>query len=77
MNIEKRVIKIISKTFNEKESNLSLITGFGHVKKWDSLGHIQLMLNLNKEFKIKIDPSQYEMLTNIDRIIKHIGVFNE
>lgn len=77
MNIEKKIFQILSKTFNEKESNFTINSSFGDIKKWDSLGHIQLMLNIRKEFKIKIDPDQYETLTNVERIIKHIKVLNE
>ena len=50
---------------NETEINeISEKTAFNSVKKWDSLKHMELIIALEKEFKIKFD--SYEIPTMIN-----------
>ena len=54
-NIENKLNKIFSVVFNLKEKNIKSAT-FENVKKWDSMGHLNLILAIESSFKIKVNP---------------------
>mgnify|MGYP003952548063 CR=1 FL=1 len=53
--IENKLNKIFSVVFNLKEKNIKNVT-FENVKKWDSMGHLNLILAIESSFKIKVNP---------------------
>ena len=45
---------------------------FGKTKYWDSLKHLQLIINVEKEFSIKIKTSDVTTLTSFNKIKDYI-----
>jgi len=54
---EKAVLKIISDTLLIPVDLISPELGYQSIVQWDSIGHINLMLALEKHFQIKIQYS--------------------
>ena len=56
MNNKERVFKAISIALEVKEEVLSEDTAIGDFPNWDSMGHLIIISELEKEFDIKFDP---------------------
>ena len=61
------VFEKLFKTKIKKFENLE----FNKSKNWDSLKHIQLIVSLEKELKVKIKTSEVEKLTSYKKIIDY------
>ena len=62
--MDKKLKKIFSKIIGIKESSIKPSTSPKNTKKWDSLAHMNLIMGLEKEFKIKFTDNEItEMLT--------------
>ncbi len=62
--MDKKLKKIFSKVIGIKESLVKPSTSPKNTKKWDSLAHMNLIMGLEKEFKIKFTDNEItEMLT--------------
>lgn len=72
LNLEKRVRGIIISVFRIKKisnKNYSINT----VKEWDSFGHYNLVMELEKKFKIKFSDDEIFRLINLKKIIYHVN----
>ena len=67
--IEKKVKEIISKRFKIEIKDINRNLTFNSVDKWDSIGHINLMLDLEKYFNIELDESDTESMLDYERIV--------
>ena len=52
LNLNK-IIKIVAKSIKVREKNISLTSKIGDFEDWDSLGHLGILLNLDKALKGK------------------------
>lgn len=64
-----KVKKVISSTFNIKEEQITLQTTSDDIEEWDSLGHINLIINLESAFNSKFDITDIPKLTSVKSII--------
>jgi acyl carrier protein len=55
MNKEQKIIEIISKVLKIKKEKIKKTLQINHVPGWDSLSHINIFLELKKNFKFKTD----------------------
>jgi acyl carrier protein len=62
-DIFKKILNQNDKNFN----NLELGT-----KNWDSLKHIQLIINIEKKFNVKIKTSEVFKLSSYNKILKFL-----
>ena len=62
--------KIFEKIFKSKIKKFENLE-FNKSKNWDSLKHIQLIVSLEKELKVKIKTSDVEKLTSYKKIIDY------
>ena len=72
--MDKKLKKIFAKIIGVKETSIKSSTSPKNTKKWDSLAHMNLIMALEKQFKIKFtDDEITEMLTYelIKEIIKN------
>ena len=72
-NIDNKIKKILAKIFPKakipkKIDNLKL----GGLKGWDSLGHVNLLLEIEKTFKMKFESSIFLNLDSIKKIKKNL-----
>ena len=71
--IEKKIFSCL-KTIFDKEKIPKEITNleYGNFKSWDSLAHLNLMLTIEKKFKIKFSLNEMYELRSVKEIIKVI-----
>jgi|TARA_B100001093_G_C26574408_1_gene904358 acyl carrier protein len=65
----KKCLKIIFKKNDIKNINKLKI---GSYKEWDSLSHFNLLLQIEKEFKIRFSTNDFSTLITINNISKKI-----
>ena len=70
--MEKRLSLIMSDIFDLKESNISDESSMDNIEKWDSLGHLKLIMSIEKEFGVPIDAMDIVELTSFKKIILYL-----
>ena len=71
--IEARAKKILSQLFSIECETINETTSPDNVKKWDSLGHMNLILALEEEFGIHFDETQIVEMLNFPLILISIN----
>ena len=70
MDLEKKVFEIIAQCLEISASDLSEETAIGDFPSWDSLGHMVIISELEKEFSIKFDMESIIDMEDIADIIE-------
>lgn len=63
--MNEKLIKLLVKTFDLKEEEITPETSMSNVEKWDSLGHLELISALEEEFKLSIEPDEIMQITSV------------
>lgn len=71
-NIEIAVRKVISETLEISAELIHSELGYQSISQWDSMGHVNLMLAIEKNFPIKIDQDVVLELTSVAEITAYI-----
>ena len=66
--------KIMADVFEVGIAEISMQTQFGDLPKWDSMGHMDLMLALESKFSIAISADSIRDLVSIPAILDAIQV---
>ncbi len=66
--MEKKIIQVISKVLKKKKIDLK--DSPKTIPKWDSLGHLEIISSLNKNFKVQISFEDTIKIKNVKDIIK-------
>ena len=61
--------KIFRKILKEKNLNLKYSTNTKDIRKWDSLNHVKIILECEKQFKVKFKNKDINKINNVDKII--------
>ena len=72
MNIEDQVKKIISNVFNIEHHQLSEDSSPDTIESWTSLGHMNLIVALEEEFKVQFNELQMIEMMNYPLILATI-----
>ena len=67
----KIIYQILAKNLRISEDSINLETDTTNTPEWDSLAHLRVILELEKEFKIKVRNDQIGGLISIKKLIKH------
>ena len=67
----KIIYKILAKNLRIPEDIINLETDTTNTPEWDSLAHLRIILEIEKEFKIKVRNDQIGGLISIKKLIKH------
>ena len=69
--IDKNLQKILRKVFKNSKipKNITKLK-LGDIKEWDSLGNFNLILEVENNFKIKFDTSDFSNISSIESIKK-------
>lgn len=74
MTIKKNLILIFKKKFHLKISDQKIIElTYSNFKKWDSLEHINLLMMVEKKFKIKFKFHEITELNSFSKIEKFLS----
>jgi acyl carrier protein len=69
-NMEERVKQIMADIFDINPRKINKSTSMDNVASWDSLKHINLILELEQEFRISLDTKEIEAMLSFDNILK-------
>ena len=68
-----KIKKVFKKVFpNSKIKKNIYNLKFGDIKKWDSLGNLNLLLEIEKEFNTRFDTKTFSKIKSVKDIIKEI-----
>ena len=67
-----RVRALLAEAFELPVDEIPPDLEFGGVKKWDSMGHMEVMLRLEAQFGIELDTDLIRQLTSIPEIVAYI-----
>ena len=63
------VKRIMAKVFSVEPGSISDDIAYGIHEKWDSIHHLNLIVELESNFSVFFEPEEIQIMTNIDRII--------
>ncbi len=66
--MKEKIKSVIGKTFGLEVTGIPDDAGLGTLSKWDSLGHLELMMALEMEFGVQIPTESMLELTSIEGI---------
>ena len=69
LELEEKVIQIISTSLEVSPEIISVDLSIGDIPEWDSLGHIVIISNLEKEFSLNFDPEIIMDLEDVNDIV--------
>lgn len=70
METKEKVVSIIAATLEVEPSQIALETSVGDFPKWDSLGHLTILQNIQDEFDIELEAEEIIELEDVNDIIK-------
>ena len=65
--VKKKLIKIIKERFKVKKKKRLL--SMNNLENWDSLGHLKLLSEIEKKFKIKFSNKEIPVITDEKKIL--------
>tara|TARA_B100000424_G_C22527208_1_gene301961 strand:+ start:279 stop:509 length:231 start_codon:yes stop_codon:yes gene_type:complete len=68
-----KISKIISKHTKVKEEFINLETSAETIDRWDSLAHINIIVDIEKEFNVKIKTAKVAELNSIKSITQFLN----
>lgn len=72
----KRLKKIFSTILDVPKDSITQNTKQENIGSWDSLNHLQLIMAIEQEFKVKFDIPKIPSLTSFTSIIKELNHVN-
>ncbi len=67
--MEKQIITLLTKYIN-LDQKFNSATLFTELDGWDSLKHVQFILDLENEFQIKMNPEQLVSCTSVEKSLE-------
>jgi acyl carrier protein len=64
-----RVSTLVATIFEVPLAQVTPETSYTSVEKWDSMGHLMLILEVEQEFGVQLDPDQTEQMTSVENIV--------
>ena len=71
-DIKEKIFTITSEVFKVSKSQINESSCIGSLKNWDSLGHLNLMLEIESKLDIKFTTDQITSIKSIEDIIKEV-----
>jgi acyl carrier protein len=63
-----RTLELIASSLQDKVENLSDATGRETHRRWDSFAHVQIVVSLEEEFKVKFSVSEIDSMSSVGSI---------
>jgi acyl carrier protein len=71
--MQDRVVAVVAKTFNLAPESVTMELGTGTCEKWDSLGHIRVILAVEAEFGVRFRAMEIPDLNCVAAIVRKLG----
>ena len=68
-DIFKKITSLCREVFNNSQLELTLSSSAEEIDEWDSLSHIQLILEIEKTFKVRFSLGELQDLKNIESLV--------
>ncbi len=68
-SLEKRVCAVAARTFEVDFGSVAPELARGSLQAWDSIGHLNLMMDLEREFSVRFSTRQIEQLQSLTEIV--------
>lgn len=69
MEVKEQIIAIMAKTFEVNPNEITLESSIGDFPKWDSLGNLTVLQEIQDEFNIELEPDEIIELEDVNDII--------
>ena len=73
MILDKRLIETVSRTFDLDPSQISAQTAPNNTPAWDSVGHLNLILELEEVFQIRFSSDEIPEVNSVERLQEAIA----
>lgn len=73
MDVKEKVIEIIANVIEVKPVEITLESSIGDFPKWDSLGNLNILQEIQDEFDIELDPDEIIDLEDVNDIINIVA----
>lgn len=70
MTNKEKILRVLKSVLNQKDVNET--TSQFNTDQWDSLKHLTLIVELEREFDIEFEPNEIEEMTDFNRIEEYI-----
>ena len=67
---KKKVLKVFAKSFDLNESEIKLSDTKKDIESWDSIGHLHLIMNIESEFKIKLNTEDVIQINSVEKCLE-------
>ncbi len=71
-SIENKLKEVFSNIFKISVKKINKKTNFKNLKKWDSLNHVKLIMAIESEFKLSINPDDSVNFLSFETILKYL-----
>tara|TARA_A100001011_G_scaffold390383_1_gene473736 strand:- start:5730 stop:5960 length:231 start_codon:yes stop_codon:yes gene_type:complete len=68
-----KISKIISKHTKVKEESINLESSAETIERWDSLAHINIIVDIEREFNVKIKTAKVAELNSVKSITQFLN----
>lgn len=70
MTIEERVRGVMAQVFGLDKAKIGPTASQETLEKWDSLGHLNLCVALEEEFKVSLEDTQIGDMTSLPEVVR-------
>lgn len=70
--MEEKFIELFKNTLEIEEANISLLTKFRDLEKWDSLSFLSILAMIDEEYDVIIEGNDFRRLVTVGDLINEI-----
>ena len=71
--MEQQIKEVMAKVFNQDVNTISPGSSVETIRKWDSLGHLNLVVQLEKKFNIKFSDEQIFGMRSFKKVFEAVS----